>query len=49
MLAGEIEAENWLRFTLMGIGAFVLVIGIIIACVLDREAGAFECPWFLPE
>ena len=25
-------------------GIVVVVIGIAIACILDRDAGAFECP-----
>ena len=37
----------------MGIGFVIMVMGIAIACVLDREAGAFECPEckerFVPE
>jgi len=28
----------------IGIGFVIMVMGISIACVLDREAGAFECP-----
>lgn len=38
---------------LIVIGLVVIVIGIAIACILDREAGAFECPEcknrFVPE
>ena len=38
---------------LIVIGLFVIVIGIAIACILDRDAGAFECPEcksrFVPE
>lgn len=44
VLAGMIDAGIWLRFVLIGIGSCVLVMGIIIACILDRDAGAFECP-----
>lgn len=44
MLAGMMDVEAWLRFVLIGIGICVLVMGIIIACILDRDAGAFECP-----
>ena len=39
-----IEMPVWTRVLLMGIGFVIMVIGIAIACVLDREAGAFECP-----
>lgn len=45
--------ETWLRFFLMGIGMFIIIAGIAIACILDRDAGAFECPEcherFVPE
>jgi hypothetical protein len=44
IISGAITMETWLRFLLIGIGMFVIVVGIIIACILDREAGAFECP-----
>ena len=42
ILSGMLEMENWIRVLLIGIG--LVVIGVAIACVLDREAGAFECP-----
>ncbi len=44
LTAGLFEMEVWARFALIGTGILVIVIGIIISCVLDREAGAFECP-----
>lgn len=44
LLAGILEITTALRFTLIGIGSLVVVVGIIIACVLDKDAGAFECP-----
>jgi DNA-directed RNA polymerase subunit RPC12/RpoP len=38
---------------LIGIGAFVIVVGVIIASILDKDAGAYECPEcherFVPE
>jgi transcriptional regulator with XRE-family HTH domain/predicted RNA-binding Zn-ribbon protein involved in translation (DUF1610 family) len=53
LIAGIFEMEIWLRFVLMGIGFLVITIGIIIACILDKNAGAFECPEchnrFVPE
>lgn len=53
IVAGALEMETWLRCLLIGIGLVVVVLGIIIACVLDRDAGAFECPEcherFVPE
>lgn len=45
--------KTWQRFILIGIGLFIIIIGIAIACILDRDAGAFECPEcherFVPE
>jgi len=44
VVAGAFDMEAWLRIILMGIGIIVVITGIAIACILDREAGAFECP-----
>lgn len=44
VISGAIQMENWIRVMLIVIGLVVIVIGIDIACILDREAGAFECP-----
>ena len=44
VVAGMFEKQVWTRVLLMGIGFVITVMGIAIACVLDREAGAFECP-----
>lgn len=44
VVAGMFEMQVWARVLLMGIGFAITVMGIAIACVLDREAGAFECP-----
>lgn len=44
MLSGILVMETWLRILLIVIGAVVVCGGISIACILDREAGAFECP-----
>ena len=44
MISGMLEMENWLRVTLIIIGCVVFFGGIAVACVLDRDAGAFECP-----
>ena len=39
---GTVNAQT--QVTLIVIGIIVLFGGIIIACVLDNDAGAFECP-----
>lgn len=53
LIASIFEMEIWLRFVLIGIGFLVVTVGIIIACILDKDAGAFECPEchnrFVPE
>lgn len=53
LISGIFEMKPWWRFVLMGIGFLVITAGIIIACILDKEAGAFECPEchnrFVPE
>lgn len=53
VISGAFSMEIWLRFILMGIGIFIIIAGITVACILDREAGAFECPEcherFVPE
>ena len=53
LIAGLLEMEVWLRILLICIGAVVVAVGIGIACVHDRDAGAFECPEcynrFVPE
>ena len=44
LLSGMQVMEDWLRFLLIVIGLIVICGGVSIACILDREAGAFECP-----
>lgn len=44
ILAGLLEMQVWLRILLIAIAIIIIAIGIGLACVLDREAGVFECP-----
>ena len=44
LLAGMLEMQNWLRILLICISLVVVFSGIAVACILDREAGVFECP-----
>ena len=44
VISGALEMGTGLRVTLIGIGFLVICVGIAVACILDREAGAFECP-----
>ena len=53
LISGLIELAVWTRILLNGIALTVIAAGIIIACILDRDAGAYECPHchsrFVPE
>ena len=44
MVAQIFEMPVTARIALMGIAFVVMFAGIGVACVLDRDAGAFECP-----
>ena len=44
VVSGALVMENWLRILLIVLGTAVIILGIAIACVLDRDAGALECP-----
>lgn len=44
VISGLLEMALWLRI-LLGVLALVIVVtGIGLACVLDRDTGAYECP-----
>lgn len=44
VISGAIQMEEWVRVILIITGIVVIAMGIVIACILDRDAGAFECP-----
>ena len=44
MVAGMLEMETWLQILLIVISLTIIGMCVSIACILDREAGAFECP-----
>lgn len=44
MVAGMFDMRTGVRITFIVIGIVVMTIGIAVACIMDREAGAFECP-----
>lgn len=44
MVARMFDMRTGVRITFIAIGIVVMIIGIAVACVMDREAGAFECP-----
>lgn len=43
VLAGALTMPVWLRVLLIGIAIAIVAAGIAVACVLDREAGVYEC------
>lgn len=53
VLSGFLELSVLFRILLIAIGFVILVLGMAIACILDRDSGAFECPEcktrFVPE
>ena len=44
MTASFLEMQVWVRIVLVVIAAAVMVSGIIVACVMEREAGVYEGP-----
>lgn len=44
IISGLAQIDTWMRVVLILSGIVVVIIGISIACILDRDAGAFECP-----
>ena len=43
LLAALLEMQTWLKIVLGIVGALVILVGIGIACVLDKDAGVYEC------
>ena len=43
LLAGLLEMKTWLRVLLIVVAFVVICTGIGIACVLERDAGVYEC------
>ena len=43
LVSGIFEMHIVVRIAFIAIALIVLTIGIAVACILDREAGAFEC------
>lgn len=43
VVAGKFKMPLAARIALIVIAVIVIIIGITVACILDREAGAFEC------
>ena len=43
LVSDLLEMELWLRIVLGVIGAVIIISGIGLACVLERDAGVYEC------
>lgn len=43
VVAGMFEMPVAARIVLITIAVVVFIIGVAVACILDRDAGAFEC------
>lgn len=43
MLSGLLFMDDWLRVLLICLGFIIIVLGVGVCCVLDRDAGYFEC------
>ena len=44
MLAGLLDIPEYLRIILIGISVVIMILGVMVACILDNDAGTFECP-----
>lgn len=44
LIAGILEMQTWVRIILIMLAIIIYALGIGVACVLDRDAGTFECP-----
>ena len=43
LVAGLLETKIWLRVLLIVIAFIVIFSGVIVACVLEKDAGVYEC------
>ena len=43
LIAGLLEMQTWLRFVLIAVAIVIIGTGIGIACVLEKDAGVYEC------
>lgn len=44
ILSALLEMEIWLRIVLCVMAAIIICVGLGLACVLDKDAGVYECP-----
>lgn len=43
MVAGIFQMQEWVRILLIIIGFIVIILGVGVCCVLEKDAGCFEC------
>ena len=43
LIANLLEMELWLEIVLSVVGSVIIVTGVGLACVLERDAGVYEC------
>ena len=43
LLSGLLEMELWLKIVLIVVGCATILVGVGVACVLERDAGVYEC------
>lgn len=44
VLSGIFDMQTFMRVILICVGLVVIAVGISVCCVLDRDAGYFQCP-----
>lgn len=44
LIAALLEMDMWLRIILIAVAGILIVGGIVVGCMLDRDAGVYECP-----
>ena len=44
-VAGTIEMETWIKIVLVVVAFVVIAVGIAVCCVLERDAGVYECKY----
>lgn len=43
LIADLLDMETWRRIVLVVVGSVIIIVGIAVACVMEREAGVYEC------
>ena len=43
VVAGAMQMQTWIRIVLIVVALVVIAVGIAVCCILEREAGVYEC------